>query len=265
MDKKCGNIKGRIMTGLSALVLTKNEKENINKCLKSLKFCNETVIIDDFSSDGTVEICIKHGVRVYERRLNGDFASQKNFGLSKCSGEWILSIDPDEVVPDELKNEIIKVVSDKSSSVNGYYLKRIDSLWGKKIKHSEFGEAKLLRLAKRGSGDWKRRVHEYWDVKGKTKELKNELLHNPHKNLSKFIENVNLFSKLHAKANYEDGKSSSLFKIIVWPAGKLIDNLFVKKGILDGERAFVASTMMSLHSFLSWSSLWLIQKRKDRQ
>jgi len=250
------------MTKLSALVLTKNEEENIAKCLRSLAFCDDVVVIDDYSSDNTLKICEKHGARVYKRRLNGDFSSQKNFGLTKCGGEWILSIDADEIVSGELKKEIIKTVSDKSLSVKGYYIKRVDSLWGKKIRHSEFGNTLLLRLAKKGAGKWKRRAHEYWKVEGETEELKSELLHYPHKNMSEFVGNINLFSELHAKANDEENKSSNIFKILLWPCGKFIHNLVVKKGILDSDRAFVASMMMSFHSFLSWSSLWLIQKRR---
>jgi glycosyltransferase involved in cell wall biosynthesis len=248
---------------LSALLLTKNEIKNIERCLKKLYFCDEIVVIDDFSTDKTQEICEKYGAKVFTRKLNGNFAAQKNYGLSKCRGEWVLSIDSDEVVSNELKNEIKSVINSSSSGVNSYYIKRSDFFMGKWMKYSEFGDKKLLRLAKRKNGKWKRRVHEHWEIKGKSSELENKLLHYPHKKLSDFIENVNLFSNLHAKANHEDGKSSNLFKIIVWPKVKLLNNLFIKRGVFDGERAFVACMIMSFHSFLSWSSLWLIQRKQE--
>lgn len=193
-----------------------------------------------------------------------DFAKEKNELLKKSSAEWVMFVDPDEVVTPELKKEISHAI--RNRAVNGYYLLRRDFLFGKELKHGEFsgygwfGNTKLMRLARRDAGKWARSVHELWNVEGQTAILKNPLLHYPHPTLHKFIGNINYFSGLHALALKKDGKRSSFLKIIVWPPGKFVYNYIFRLGFLDGMVGFVAALIMSLHSFLAWSKLWLLQR-----
>lgn len=193
-----------------------------------------------------------------------DFAKERNVLLKKAKSEWIFYVDSDEVVTPKLKEEIKESVKDKN--INGYYVKRKDFFFGRELKHGEFsvvggfGNAKLMRLGRRGKGYWHRAVHEYWRIEGKTATLKNSLLHYPHKDLTKFISNINYFSTLHAKALEKENKTSSILKIIIWPVGKFVYNFTVRLGFLDGMEGFVAAIIMSFHSYLSWSKQWLSQK-----
>jgi len=93
---------------LSAVILAKNEEENILQSIESVNFCDEIIVIDDYSKDKTTEIARNHGANVFRRRLNNDFASQRNFGLQKAKGEWVLFLDADERVSENLKKEILK-------------------------------------------------------------------------------------------------------------------------------------------------------------
>ena len=247
---------------LSAVILTRNEEKNIKKCLNCLKFCNEIIVIDDNSFDRTVVLANKAGAKVYRRKLGNNFASQRNFGLSKTQGKWVLFVDADEIVTEALRNEIIQIVNNPLVNHVGMYLKRDDYLWGKKLKHGETANIKLLRLARRKTGKWARRVHEIWNVEGRTSELKNPLAHYPHPTLASFISSINVMSGLHAKANLEEGKKSSLIKIIVWPVGKFVSNYIFKRGFLDGVRGFIVALVMSFHSYLAWSKLWFLQKER---
>ena len=147
---------------ISAVVLTKNEEENIEKCIKSLSFCDEIIIIDDNSTDETISKIrmLNAKCQIYSRDLGGDFASQRNFGLQKANGDWVLFIDADETVSKKLADEIIKQIKVGKAGVNGNYFKREDIFLGKKLKHGETGSVKLLRLAKKDKGTWKRKVHE---------------------------------------------------------------------------------------------------------
>lgn len=246
---------------LTAAVLTKNEESNISDCIRSIKFCDEIIIIDDNSDDKTVEIAEKLGAKVFKRRLNENYADQRNFALQKAKGKWVLFVDADERVPKSLADEIIQLVSNPLTKYSGFYIERKDILWGKKLKHGETGNIKLRRLAKKGSGKWKRRVHEYWDIKGMTYMLKNAFEHYPHQTLNDFVGNLNRRTDLHAKANYEERKRSNIIKIIVWPTGHFINNFILKKGFLDGIEGTVVALMMSFHSYLAWSKLWLMQKK----
>ncbi len=246
---------------LSAVILTKNEKSNIKECIDCLDFCDEVIIIDDNSSDKTTGLAEKSGAKVYKRKLGNNFAAQRNFGLNKAQGKWVLFIDADERVTEDLRNEIVQMTNDHLVNFLGFYLKRVDYLWGKRLKHGETGNIKLLRLARRRVGKWRRRVHEVWDVAGRTRELKNPLIHYPHPTLADFIVSVNSMSSLHAKANLEEGKKSSLLKIFIWPSGHFVYNFILRLGFLDGIQGFVVALVMSLHSYLAWSKLWFLQRK----
>ena len=247
---------------LSAIVLTKNEEKEIKECFECLNFCDEIIIIDDNSSDRTIDFAKKMGARVYKRKLGKNFAAQRNFGLSKARGKWVLFVDADERVSEFLRNEIIQITNDPTINYLGLYFKRDDYIWGRKLKHGETANVKLLRLARRKAGRWTRRVHEIWNVVGRTRDLKNPLIHYPHSTLADFITSVNFTSSLHARANLEEGKKSSLTKIIVWPIGKFVSNYIFKRGFLDGIQGFIVALVMSFHSYLAWSKLWFLQRKR---
>jgi glycosyltransferase involved in cell wall biosynthesis len=271
---------------LSAVVLTKNEENNIEECLLALSFCDEILVIDDNSKDKTIDTAKRLGARVYKRHLRSDFATQRNFGLKKAQGKWVLFIDADERVTKGLANEITQCVNDPILPFSGFYLKRIDEIWERKILHGECGSISLLRLVRNGSGEWRRPVHEkyemqdklsstnrsgysLWDKLGprlsetrnKTYHLKNPLMHYPHKTLSEFIADVDRMSTIHAKANMQEKKRSNILKIIIWPPAKFIVNYIFKLGFIDGTQGFVIAAVMSFHSYLAWSKLWILQRK----
>lgn len=247
---------------ISAVVLTKNEEKNIAECLKSLTWCDEVIVVDDYSKDDTRAKCQNSDVKcqVFQRHLSDDFAAQRNFGLEKARGEWVLFVDADERISPALASEIQHTTNNIQQREDGFYLKRRDFIWGKELKHGEVGNVRLLRLAKKGVGKWKKRVHEVWDVKGKTSMLENPILHYPHQTLREFVAEVESYSTLHAKTHLEEGRRSSVLKIVFYPIFKFLDNWGLKFGFLDGTPGFLVAKMMSFHSFLAWSKLWLMQK-----
>lgn len=245
---------------ISVVVLTKNEEKNIRDCLESLKFCDEIIVVDDKSSDSTREVAKKLGAKVFVHDMDKDYSEQSNFGMQKSKGEWILFVDADERVSEALRAELSIVNDQVSNSYYGFYLKRIDYMWGKWLRRGESGSFRSLRLVKKGSGKWTRRVHPNFVIEGMTSELKNPLLHYPHPTLREFLESVNRWSSWHALANKEEGKSSSLAKIIFWPGAHFIKNFILRGGFLDGMQGFVFAAVMSIHSFLSWGKLWFLQK-----
>lgn len=234
---------------ISAVILTKNEEKNIARCLKNLLWCDEILLIDDYSTDNTLNVAKRFKAKVYSRGLNNDFADQRNFGLTKATHEWILFIDADEIVSKELAREIREEIA--SRSADGYLLKRVGWI-----------DEWVLRLAKKGAGKWRREVHEVWDIKGNIKKLHSPLLHSPSEDLFKYLAKINFYSSLHAKSNISEGKNVNLIKIVFWPVFKFILNFIVKRGYTDGVHGFVVAIMMSFHSFLAWSKQWELQKDK---
>lgn len=243
---------------ITAVVLTKNEVNNIKDCLESLSFCDEILVIDDNSTDKTGSLAKSLGAKVIKRALNNDFASQHNFALSKAKNEWVLFIDADERVTEKLSFEIKDAVDSKK--YDGYFIKRIDNIWGREIKYGEIGKSRFLRLAKKNSGKWERRVHERWKINGRVANLNNNIIHFSHQSVEEFIKNVDFFSSLHAEANMNEGKRSYIFKICFMPLAHFIRNYVFRIGFLDGIQGFVFAVVMSFHSFLAWSKLSLKQK-----
>lgn len=247
---------------VSAVVLTKNEEKNIQRCLDSLKWCDEIIVLDDNSTDKTSEITKRYNVKFFTRSLDSDFSSQRNFGLEHSSGDWVFFVDADEEVSLSLQNEILALLHDQFTFVNGCLVKRIDHIFGTELRHGEQGSIRLLRLAKKDSGLWKGKVHEQWSIKGKKTILQNPLHHYPHASIGEFLREINYYTTLRAKELYEMRKTTNLFQILLFPFGKLVANYAVKHGFLDRTAGIVVALLMSLHSFLTRAKLWVLWNKK---
>jgi len=248
---------------ISTVVLTHNSKDSLEATLQSVLFSDEILVIDDFSTDDTNAIAKKYSAKIFMRHLDDDFSAQRNFGLEKAKGEWVLFIDSDEVVPPALQKEIRDTISRQESDkegIQGWYIKRDDMFLGKKLRFGETKNVSLLRLARKGAGVWKRPVHEYWDIQGKTKFFANPLFHNAHSNVTQFIDDINTYTTINAQYLKKEGVRSNQFSIIIYPLAKFILNYFLRLGFLDGTQGAVMAIMMSFHSFLTRAKLYLLTR-----
>lgn len=246
---------------ISAIVLTHNSENTIKKTLDSLRWCDELIVIDDYSTDSTREITKKQGAVIYERDLQNDFAAQRNFGLEKANGDWVLFVDSDEIVSDALRKEIQEKISSPSRVV-GYYLKRTDFMWNRSLLHGETNKVKLLRLGKKGKGEWQRKVHEYWDLNGPVDNLWTPLFHYPHPTVGEFLTDINRYTSINAQVFLANNVRMKPWQITIYPIAKFIQNYIFRLGFLDGTAGFVHAMMMSFHSFLTRGKMWEIQHRQ---
>lgn len=243
---------------ISVVVLTKNEEKNIEDCLKTLLWCDEILVIDDYSIDKTVIIAKKYTKHVFSHNLEDNFSAQRNFALEKAKGDWILFVDADERVSKTLAEEIQEKIS-SPSKIDGFYIKRDDFMWGKKLQYGETADVQLVRLAKKNAGKWKGIVHEIWDIHGMKGVLQNPLEHYPHQTLSEFLEEINYYTTLRAAELYKKKTPVSGFSILLYAKGKFFQNYFLKLGFLDGISGLLVAILMSFHSFLVRGKLWLLQ------
>lgn len=247
---------------LTAVILTKNEEKFIVDCIGSLLFCDQILVIDDESTDRTVEIIKKMGnpkVHVRTRALENDFSAQRNFALTQADGEWILFVDADEQISEELAKEILEVTKQPSPH-HGYYIKRDDYLWGEKMQKGETGKVLLLRLVQKGAGKWKGKVHETLHVTGTTGILEHPIIHHPHQNVSEFLREINNYSTIRAEELFAQKVKSNLFYIVAYPKMKFLKNYFFLGGYKDGMPGFIHAVIMSFHSFLVRAKLYLLWK-----
>lgn len=247
---------------ISAIILSRNDQDSIGRTLASLTWCGELIVVDDFSTDKTPDIVKQYNAVLCQRHMDGDFSSQRNFGLTKATGEWILFVDSDETVSADLAEEIQKV---SEIDCSGFYIKRQDWLFGKQLRHGETGRVRLLRLAKKNAGKWKRPVHEVWNVSGTTGELSHPLDHFPHQDVAQFINEINLYSTLNARYLHSKNVHVPWWHLIVYPKVKFFMDYIWYLGFLDGTAGAVVALMMSFHSFLTRAKLYLLWHRKPEQ
>lgn len=246
---------------ISAVVLTKNEEKNIVDCLESLNWCSEIIVIDDYSTDRTAELCQQMGAKVYKRKLSNNFSEQRDFGLLNVSNEWALFVDADERVSKNLADEIQNNI--KKTARNGFIIRRYDVMWGKKLEHGETGDIWFLRLGKINTGRWQGNVHEEWKINNYGK-LKNSLIHYPHQTVEQFLKEINYYTDLRAKELLEKKVNVSVIHIVLFPKAKFILNYFLKLGFLDGLEGLVFAIIMSFHSFLTRAKLWQLKQTSRR-
>ncbi len=250
-------------TNISAVILTKNEEKNISDCIDALSFCAEIIVIDDNSSDKTTSLSKKKGAKVFIHDLDGDFSKQRNFGLSKAQEEWVLFIDADERVSNELADEIYQQTSQFLTHSTAFRIKREDVLWGKRLQHGEVGNMYLVRLIKKGKGEWIGKVHETLHTLGEVQTLKNPLYHYPHTDIQDFLKQINIYSSLRAQELMDKKTRITPFEIVLFPLGKFLLNYVIKLGFKDGIPGIVHAFMMSFHSFLVRSKAWSLQRVKN--
>lgn len=231
---------------LTTIILTKNNQDSITNCLKSVSFSKELILLDDNSTDQTILKAKKFNCKIFSHPLNNDWAAQRNFALSKASSDWVLFLDSDEIVSNDLKKEILSAINEE---VDGYHIYRQDLFLGKHLNYGETSNVKLLRLARINSGHWKGKVHEVWQVNGRKKTLKNPILHTRDINLTDFLTRIDRYSSLasHDKLHYSD---------LLKPILKFFYNYIYLLGFLDGFQGLVMAYFMSMHSIAVRIKSW---------
>lgn len=244
---------------ISAIVLTHNSARTLEATLQSVSWCDEIIVIDDCSTDETGIIARRYSSKFFRRALRDDFSAQRNYGIECASGEWILFVDADEIITSALKAEIQEAV--KHSTIDGYYLKRQDTMWGRTLSYGETSSVRLMRLARKGAGKWVRPVHEVWDVHGYTQTLTHPILHSPHPDVRRFLVDIEDYSTTNAEYLYEQNVRVHGLMILAYPIAKFVQNYIVRQGFRDKTAGMVIALMMSFHSFLTRAKLWVLWQR----
>ena len=252
---------------ISAVIITKNEEANIERCLKSLTWVDEVVVYDSGSTDQTINIAQKMGAKVHQGPWLG-FGPSKAEATNKASHDWILSIDADEEVPEKLKNEILQ----KLSTLDANYLYKIPRLsyyLQKWIKHGGWYPDLQAKLFNRKTHQWNSAtIHERVVLlNGQTEriaQLDNYLHHYVFKNIEHQVQTNNRYSTLQAQDMFEKGKSFSYFHFFTKPYVKFIECYIVKLGFLDGWAGYVIARNAAYSALLKWLKLQELHNERKR-
>ena len=252
------------MSRLSVVIITYNEEENIKDCLESVKWAEEIIVVDSFSQDKTVEICREFTDKIYLKDFKG-YALEKNFGIEKAQGEWILNIDADERVSPQLQKEIEGILKE-GTPYSGFLIPRKNYFLGKWMRYGGWYPDRLLRLFKKEKGKFElREVHEKVLVEGELGFLSSPLIHNTYKNITQYIKKQNNYSTLAARelAKTKKDFKGSIFNLSLQIILKFLETYIYKGGVLDGLYGFLVSVLSSFFVFVKWTKLWEMQRKNE--
>ena len=225
---------------ISAVIITHNEERNILRCLNSVQdVVDEIVVVDSFSTDQTEEICKKFEVKFVKQQWQG-YSEQKNFANSLAANDWILSIDADEALTDELKHSILKYKNKHVHQSVVFSMNRLTNYCGHWIRHCGWYPDRKIRLWNRKVGKWQGEIHETleFSTEVKEKQLKGDLLHYSFENAYEYEEQQFKFAKMRGEHYFKKGKKHANFYMKVSPIFSFIQNYIFKLGLLDGADGF---------------------------
>ncbi|MDD2530394.1 MAG: glycosyltransferase family 2 protein [Bacteroidales bacterium] len=243
---------------ISAVIITFNEERNIDRCISSLVgVVDEVIIVDSLSTDRTKEICTKYElVKFYSQEWLG-YSSQKNYANKLASNEAILSIDADEVLSAELKQNILAIKAQYDTMPNTIFeVKRLTNYCGSWIKHSGWYPDKKKRIFNK-SIQWVGDIHEelLYQPSTKTQLLQGDLYHYTVYNSSEHIKQIDKFTTLLAKQALEKGKKAKSFDLWFRPKWKFFRDYIIKRGFLDGSAGYQVCKMSAFATFLKYAKI----------
>lgn len=242
---------------LAAVIITRNEEAMLPHCLESAAFADEIVVVDSHSSDRTVEIARAHGARVIETADWPGFGVQKNRAVDAATGDWILSLDADERVTPELRDEILAAVA-ADRGIAAYEMPRLSSYCGRFMRHGGWWPDHVTRLFRRGSARFSDDlVHERLIVEGQTGRLRNHLLHLAFENLEEVLEKVNRYSTSGAEMAWTRGRTGSLSGAVLRGLWAFTRTYFLKAGFFDGREGFMLAVSNAEGTYYRYLKLML--------
>jgi glycosyltransferase involved in cell wall biosynthesis len=227
--------------GISVVVITRNEEANIGRCLSSVAWADEIVVVDSGSSDRTVEIARRYTDKVIVDKSWHGFGAQKNKALSHASCDWVLSIDADEWLTEELRHELLAAAAG-SPRFSAFRIARSSSFCGRYLKHSGWSPDYVVRFFQRGKARFSEdRVHERVIVDGPIGALSSPLMHESYRTLDQVIDKMNRYSALSAQDMHSRGQPASVWTAVVKGAWAFVRTYVLRAGFLDGREGLMVA------------------------
>ena len=245
---------------LSVAVITRNEEANIARCLDSVRWAEERLVVDCGSDDRTLEIARELGARVRVEPWQG-YVAQKNLALELCTRPWVLSLDADEWLTPEGADEIRRALAEPSA--DGYAFNRSNRFCGRVLRYA-WSPDWQLRMFRRGAGKFAGgRVHESVRLRSgsKVSRLRVSLQHEPYRSIGQYVERMNRYTDLAALSLHEQGRSAKLRQLVVSPSVAFFRVYVLKRGFLDGVRGWVVAAGAAFYVLLKYAKLWALSRR----
>lgn len=250
---------------ISVCIIAGNEERKIRRCLESVTWADEIVVVDSLSTDNTVDICKEYTDRVYSHEWLG-YIDQKNLIKDMATGPWILFVDADEEVSIELKEEILReMASGHSEQYAGYEFPRMVKFLGKWITHGDWYPDIKLRLFRKDKGKCTGvEPHDRVVVNGKVKRLSARLHHYTYDSIRDQVSASNKFSTITAEGWHNEQKRFHLHHLLFRPVLRFMRSYFLRLGFLDGMQGLLVATTVSYAVFVKYAKLWELNRQANQ-
>lgn len=233
---------------ISAILITRDERDNIAECLASLEFCDEIVIVDSGSTDGTPELARDLGAKVHVETDWQGYGIQKQRALDRATGDWVLSVDADERIPETLRDEICSAVAD--GRMAGFRINRLNWFLGRPLRRGGWYPDAVLRLGRRDKARFKPApVHEEMLVDGAVGELEEPLVHYSYRDIDDVLTKMRRYALASAEARRQAGVKGGLASALARAQFTFLKTYLFQLGLLDGRRGLVAALARSQETF----------------
>ena len=252
------------MNRLSVVIITLNEAEDLPRCLASVEWADEIVVVDSGSTDGTLELCRAHPkVRLFEQAFLGS-GRQKRHAVACASHDWVLGLDADEVVTPELAKELGALLAGDLSALAGATLTRRMVFLGRVFRHGHDSRQRILRLFDRRRGNFTEDdVHEKVVLEGPQTRLTGELLHYSYRDLADYFEKFNRYTSLMAEKMNARGRRVGVAGIVLRPPWAFVQYYLLRGNWLNGLAGFVYALLSALYKTVKYVKLYELQRRRD--
>ena len=246
---------------LSVIILTKNEEERIGVCLESVKWADEIIVVDNGSTDNTLDLVKKYTDKIFTFK-DQDFSTLRNKGMEKASGDWVLYVDADERVLDSLREEIKSSMT--ASNFSAFAISRRNIIFGREVRYGPFWPDWVIRLLKKEDFEtWAGKVHEYPKFKGKLGYTKNSLLHLTHRGVDQIVLKSLQWSKIDAKlrleSNHPKMSARRFFRIFIT---EIYNQGVLRRGFFNGTIGVMDSLLQAFSMLITYVRLWEMQQQK---
>ena len=246
---------------LSACVITYNEADRVADCLASLAFCDEIVVVDSGSTDGTREIALRYGARVLQRAFDG-YRTQKDYAVRQAAHDWILFLDADERVGAALRASILAARAQGFADARGYRCARVTRYFGAYLRHGNAYPDRVLRLFDRRHGGFRgtREIHEHVEVDGPAATLHGDLLHEAYRSLDDQLARHARYAQMMAEHLHAQGHRARAANLLFNPAWRFLRGYVLRAGFRDGWRGLFYAWVEAWYVRQKFLRLWLLQR-----
>lgn len=246
------------MTKISVVINTWNEEENIKRCLESVKWVDEIVVVDMESTDKTVEVAKKYGAKVFFHKYTGYVEPARNFALRCAQGKHILVLDVDEEIPATLAKKLQEIA--KENKVDFVRIPRKNIIFGQWIKYSRWWPDYNVRFFRRGKVTWPERIHGIPEAEGKGRDLEakevNAIIHYHYQSISQYLERVNRYTDVQARELINSGYKFAWQDLFKKPSAEFLSRFFAGEGYKDGLHGLVLALLQTFSELIKYLKVW---------